>query len=450
MGASNKNLGIGRAKNRAASLTTGNVFWVDSGADLAVDDTAHGDSSERPFATLDFAVGQCTASNGDVIYVMAGHNEALTAADGVDVDVAGVHIIGQGIGSNKPQFDYDGANGEFVIGAAGVKLENLRFRASLNVVVNAINIETAGDEFHILNCDFVDEGDNDGTDEFNDAITVDVGADRGIIEGCYFDARAAGAVSAIELNGAVVQITIKDNTFMGDYSTACIRGDSTASQQVLIQNNLLWNGVHGGINAVAAISLQAGTTGVIEGNRIVADLTSPNLAIVADTCLLFDNDYNENAGVALGGNADFNPILGYRVQAADQNSPQNATTTLWTITGGYVMITKIVGQVGTVIEAIANLWNIRHVPTIGTLTVLGSDLDMTGFNAGSLINVQCDGTALISVDGTSTLLNITTEPSNVACIVDVGTIGWECGESATGTAKWDMWYWPIEDGSHVV
>src|SRR3990167_2616461 len=104
MSTTNKNLGRYQAKSRPAMLTTGNVFFVDSGASLAVDDTAHGDSPERPFATLDYAVGQCTASNGDIIYVMPGHAETISADSGVDVDVAGVTIIGVGRGASRPTF----------------------------------------------------------------------------------------------------------------------------------------------------------------------------------------------------------------------------------------------------------------------------------------------------------------------------------------------------------
>ncbi len=47
--------------------TTGNVFFVDSGSGTRADDTSHGRDSTKPFSTVDFAIGQCTASNGDII-----------------------------------------------------------------------------------------------------------------------------------------------------------------------------------------------------------------------------------------------------------------------------------------------------------------------------------------------------------------------------------------------
>jgi len=113
--------------------TTGNVFFVDSGSTARGDSAAKGSSPDTPFATVDFAVGRCTANNGDIIFVMPGHNESFSGADSVAVDVAGVSIIGMGKGADKPTFDFDNTAGELVISAANVYLENLRFRVSESV-----------------------------------------------------------------------------------------------------------------------------------------------------------------------------------------------------------------------------------------------------------------------------------------------------------------------------
>jgi hypothetical protein len=293
--------------------TTGRVFYVDSGAANASNGNL-GDSPERPFATVNGAIDNpnITADNGDLIYVMPGHNEALTAANAIDVDVAGVSIVGIGAGSNRPTFDYDNSAGELVIGAAGVLVENLRFRSSVTAVVNAINIEAAGDEFTIRKCDFIDEGDAGGTDEFNDAIIVEAGANRGTIEDNYFDARAAGAVSAIELNGAVLGITIRNNKIMGDYSTANIRGDTTLSEEVIIEDNLLWNGVTSGLNALPVISLLSGTVGIIRNNTLACNVERVAASVVADGMFMYNNVYTESANAFLGIHGS-NELGGWRI-----------------------------------------------------------------------------------------------------------------------------------------
>ena len=286
--------------------TVGNVYYVSSNHPARGDTPDKGSAPDTPFATLDFAIGRCTASStttttlgGDIIFVMPGHNESLIAANAIDADIAGINIIGIGNGADKPTFDHDNPNGEFVIGAADIKLVNLRFRCSKTIVNNAINIEAAGDNFTIQKCDFGFA--ETAGDEFNDAIIVEAGADNGIIEGCFFDSGAEAAVSAIELNGAVIGITIRDNEFRGDYSTAIIRGDTTLSENVIIERNLLWNGVTSGLNAAAVISMLTGTVGIIRDNTIACDLTSPHLSIVCDGAFMYNNRYVETANVIQGG-----------------------------------------------------------------------------------------------------------------------------------------------------
>lgn len=44
---------------------------------------------------MDYANGRCTANNGDVVFVQAGHTETVTAAAGLDLDVAGVTLGGE-------------------------------------------------------------------------------------------------------------------------------------------------------------------------------------------------------------------------------------------------------------------------------------------------------------------------------------------------------------------
>jgi hypothetical protein len=76
-------------------VTTGNVFFVDDSGS----DSSSGLSPDEPFKTLDYAIGRCTASHGDTIVLMPGHAETTTA---IAVDVAGIHIVGLGIGADRP------------------------------------------------------------------------------------------------------------------------------------------------------------------------------------------------------------------------------------------------------------------------------------------------------------------------------------------------------------
>ena len=72
--------------------TSGNVWYVDSGAT----GTDAGTSWTNAALTVDAAINLATASNGDLIRVAAGHAESFAAADGFDLDKAGITIIHHG------------------------------------------------------------------------------------------------------------------------------------------------------------------------------------------------------------------------------------------------------------------------------------------------------------------------------------------------------------------
>ena len=50
---------------------SGNIFWVDSGTGS----NGNKGTFNKPFATVDYAISQCTANNDDQVHVKAGHAE---------------------------------------------------------------------------------------------------------------------------------------------------------------------------------------------------------------------------------------------------------------------------------------------------------------------------------------------------------------------------------------
>lgn len=251
-----------------------------------------------PYSTIDYAVGQC--NEDDTIFVRPGHTETLSAADAIDIDVAGINLIGLGSGSNRPTLTMDNAAGEVTVGADNVTIENFIINASVTAVLKGINVEDGVAYTTIRNCQFgVDLA---GTDEFNHTISFTNDNTGALVEGNTIDMGAAGAVAAIIADADTAKLTIRDNVIRGDYSTANIVGDTTLSTNILIKGNLLVNGVGGDLNAQPGIELLTGTTGIIADNYIVCNLATKAASIVADTCLLFENYYNEDiSGAATGG-----------------------------------------------------------------------------------------------------------------------------------------------------
>ena len=271
--------------------TTGNVFYVDSG--VGINAIGRGGSASEPLDDIDYAVGLCTANNGDYIIVMPGHNEGITTAADIDVDVAGVTIIGLGSGEATPTIDFDAAAASFAVGADSVTIANLRFRVSANAVTVGLDIEAGFDETKVLNCQFGYA--ETATDEFAIALRNNAGCDMTIIDGCYFDAGAQAAVVGISITGASDRVTIRDNSFWGAHSTAMINGITTLSTEALIQGNLFYQGA-----TEPAIELLTGTTGIIADNYIKTNLATMVASVVADGCFLFQNYYNEDANPGTG------------------------------------------------------------------------------------------------------------------------------------------------------
>ena len=79
--------------------TTGNYWFVSS---TLGNDGNLGTSASSPFGTIGRALtsGFAAANQGDVIVVMPGHTETITADAGINLNVAGVTIVGLGTGLN--------------------------------------------------------------------------------------------------------------------------------------------------------------------------------------------------------------------------------------------------------------------------------------------------------------------------------------------------------------
>ena len=274
-----------------ANLGTGKVFYVDSNAGGSSASVGTTPASAAP--TLDAGINLCTASRGDIIFVMQGHAETWTAQD-ADADVIGITIIGLGNGSLRPTITFSDTDAELAIGADNVTIRNMRFVCSVTGVLMGIEVEDGVDWFCISGCEFTSAGDAVGTDEFVEAINFVNDNTSCSIIGNSFNAEAAGAAHAIFCDADTSRLSIVDNDIRGDYSVACIGGDTTASTDLLIQNNILINGAlvgDGGLNAVAAISMLDASAGVVMGNYIGSDVATALLMTVFDDGLFMGDNY---------------------------------------------------------------------------------------------------------------------------------------------------------------
>ena len=266
------------------ALPNGNVWFVDSGAAQTLDanDGVHGHKWDIPLATIDYAIGLCTASNGDVILVAPGHAETLSTST-IDFDVAGVTCIGLGNGTNRPTITYSNAADSVDIGAANVTIKGLRFNPSVTDILIGLDIEASVTGTLIEDCEFA-EGD-DSVDEFITAINLKAGCDNTVIKDCLFRTKvaSAGVTDAICLTGTSDNCIISGCRIIGNYSTAGIVSETAASTDLLIENCTIKVK-----DAEPGIECHANTTGIIRQVYIEATTTAADSAVVAADMAWFD------------------------------------------------------------------------------------------------------------------------------------------------------------------
>lgn len=189
----------------------GKVFFVNSSSVLAATDdgVAGADATsagtyQRPFATIDYAIGQCVANRGDVVLVMPGHTETIAAAAGVNQDVAGVAVIGLGHGSLRPTINYTAVDSTWTMSAANGIMHNILHTGGIDAVVSPVVVSAA--DCMISSCEL-----RDVTGQMTDGILTTAAADRlRILDHVHDGAAAAGTNSAIALvGGDNIEITIK-------------------------------------------------------------------------------------------------------------------------------------------------------------------------------------------------------------------------------------------------
>ena len=133
-------------------LRSGDLYWVDSATGT---DSVNNGTFDKPFATLDYAIGACTANNGDYILIKQNHAETITGVGGITADIAGITIIGLGNGAQRPRFLMDGAaTVTFAVTGADTTIRNCVFAAGHADVATCFDLDAVG--FTLLECEFVE------------------------------------------------------------------------------------------------------------------------------------------------------------------------------------------------------------------------------------------------------------------------------------------------------
>jgi len=271
----------------------GNVYFVSSTQTGASNSEGRGLTPQTSLSTVDYAIGRCTADAGDTIVVLPGHVETLTAAASVALDVAGVSIIGLGVGRQRPIFNYTtAAAASFNVTAARCAVHNCVFTPiGVDAVTAAINVSGA---------DFVFTGNEmelaDATNQAVLGILTAATATRMRIDGNYFHGSADAGTAAAIRHVAGADCVISNNVFRGNYTTTLGAIDNTAAvANLIVMGNAIANLT---ASSTKGIVFHGSTTGQVINNRIaIRSGTAPVTAAAGD---VGGNYYTAAAGVTAG------------------------------------------------------------------------------------------------------------------------------------------------------
>lgn len=143
---------------------------------------------------------------------------------------------------------------------------------------------------------------------------------------------------------------------------------------------------------------------------------------------------------------------GYIVTKAAANLPQSATATLFTVAGGAVLVTGLVGIVTTVVASSDPVLSLGTAPTTGTAVTNGiaTTTVLTSAEVGTILTVQASSglPGALVVQASAAKAGTAVYLAN-PFVVSAGTITWTTGASKTGALKWYLTYIPLDDGASV-
>lgn len=282
----------------------GEVFFVNNSTVLAKGGIGGSNGNpgtyQKPFATIDYAVGQCTAGRGDIIFVMPGHAETVTSTS-LSLDVAGVCIVGLGSGTARPTLTFSTAAATVNVSAANVSVRNLLHVANFADVASYYTLSTAKD-FALEGCEFRD------TSSILNALTVvTTGASANAADGLYFSDNkvsslgTTAATTTIVLGAAVDRMQVLKNftvhAILND-TAALIAGGANNMTNLLLQGNIGFRPNTSSTGGSFVSSSSTACTGVATDNRFWQLDNTAGIWIATGTKLGFFENYSPITGAA--------------------------------------------------------------------------------------------------------------------------------------------------------
>lgn len=278
------------------SAYTGQVFWVDSnnGAD------GNPGTFNRPLATIDRAFSLVVAGRGDLVLVKPGHAETISNATTLLADVAGVAVVGLGIGAMRPTLTFGSATTASIpVSAANVLFQNFLLVANYAAVVAPFTVGAAKD-FALNGCEF-----RDTSSILNFKFMVDVGATSNAADGLSItDSRFLGlgttsGTACVNMAGTNDRFYFKRNK-VRTKATSDAALMPIATGKVVTSAEIDWNdfdlqGASGATTGILITTNGSTNSGLISYNTIQSLDATSEILVTASSGFRFHQNYYSGA-----------------------------------------------------------------------------------------------------------------------------------------------------------
>lgn len=152
--------------------------------------------------------------------------------------------------------------------------------------------------------------------------------------------------------------------------------------------------------------------------------------------------------VLISGNQLRTILLGSKAEEPAAVLPATATAHLFTVAGGRVVITGLVGQCTTVCTATATTVSVGVTPTSGTASATGlcTATAVTSSEVGTLVSLPITKGALLVGANAGAGVQVN---GAAGYVVEPGTVDITTSATNTGAFKWTLTYIPLDDGATV-
>jgi hypothetical protein len=253
----------------------------------------------RVYNTIAAAYAATVSGRGDVILVAPNHAETIAAA--TTLTNAGVSIVGMGEGNNRPTITFATATAaSLVMASANTTFDNLIFIGNIASQVVALDFSAAAGGA-VRNCVF-----KAGSATAAPLVTIKTGTASTdmVVDNNTFNYSTNTSNTPTELvtmNGCD-RFQFTNNYVSGNFSTAILNNITTLCNDVLVENNALYNLA---TVATGGIAFFTGTTGYIGSNTCytaaAANTNFFTTFISPASALLDTNTIQNTLGGGVGG-----------------------------------------------------------------------------------------------------------------------------------------------------